>query len=362
MIMIDITDRKHAEERQLLLAREVDHRARNALAVVQAIVRLTRANSQEAYVSAIEGRVHALAQAHTLLSETRWQGAEIERLVGEEMAPYRSGEGRVSISGPAVFLSPEKAQNLALALHELATNSAKYGALSVSKGRLDIEWQVSGGVLALHWRESGGPPVQPPPTQGFGTKILSASIKHQIGGNVAWDWRPSGLHCTLQIPIEQLADASQKTPIRERENLVQLPTGAKRRVLLAEDEAIIGMMMREFLLEYDLFVVGPCCTLNDAVAASAGDFDCAILDLNLGGQPVYPLARMLTERGVPFIFVTGYSRESIDPAFASASVLQKPITREGLEAGLRKMLMPSEAVVGRQAGGDRTGGSSAVSA
>ena len=159
-----------------------------------------------------------------------------------------------------------------------------------------------------------------------------------------------------------MADASQKTPIRERENLVQLPTGAKRRVLLAEDEAIIGMMMREFLLEYDLFVVGPCCTLNDAVAASVGDFDCAILDLNLGGQPVYPLARMLTERGVPFVFVTGYSRESIDLAFAGVPVLQKPITREGLEAGLRRMLTPDEVVAARQAGGDRAGGSSAASA
>ena len=361
VIMIDITDRKHAEERQLLLAREVDHRARNALAVVQAIVRLTRANSQTAYVAAVEGRIHALAQAHTLLSETRWQGADIERLVGEELAPYRSGEERVSISGPPAFLPPEKAQNVALALHELATNSAKYGALSTPRGRLEIEWQGNGAVLALYWRESGGPPVQPPPTQGFGTKILNASIKQQIGGNVAWDWQPSGLHCTLQIPLGQLAETAHTTPIRERENLVQLPAGAKRRVLLAEDEAIIGMMMREFLLEYDLFVVGPCCTLNDAMAASAGDFDCAILDLNLGGQPVYPLAQSLAARGVPFAFVTGYSRESIDPSFAGVPVLQKPISRESLETNLREMLTPGMATsLGRQSGGDRAGGQSAV--
>ena len=154
IIMIDITDRKQAEERQVLLAREVDHRARNALAVVQAIVRLTRAGTQEAYVAAVEGRIHALAQAHTLLSETRWQGADIERLVREELAPYRSSDGsRVVIAGPPVFLSPEKAQNVALALHELATNSAKYGALSTAKGLLNIKWQSGKGELTLHWQE-----------------------------------------------------------------------------------------------------------------------------------------------------------------------------------------------------------------
>jgi len=120
---LDITKRKQQEDRQLLLAREVDHRARNALAVVQSIVRLTRADSQQTYVRAIEGRIHALAQAHTLLSESRWQGADLGRIVGEELAPYKAGGGpRVSVSGPAVILSPEKAQNIALAVHELATN------------------------------------------------------------------------------------------------------------------------------------------------------------------------------------------------------------------------------------------------
>jgi CheY-like chemotaxis protein len=116
-----------------------------------------------------------------------------------------------------------------------------------------------------------------------------------------------------------------------------------KRVLLAEDEAIIGMMMREFLLEYGLFVVGPCCTASEALAASSGsDFDCAILDLNLGGESVYPVATALAERKVPFAFVTGYGRESLDGRFADVPILQKPITRENLESCLRDMLnMPS---------------------
>jgi CheY-like chemotaxis protein len=111
-----------------------------------------------------------------------------------------------------------------------------------------------------------------------------------------------------------------------------------KRVLLAEDEAMIGMMMRDILLDYGLFVVGPCCTVSEALAAAAGEFDCAILDLNLGGEPVYPVAMALAERKVPFAFVTGYGRESIDSRFDGAPILQKPVVREGLEQFLREVL------------------------
>jgi PAS domain S-box-containing protein len=337
---VEITERKQAEERQLLLAREVDHRARNALAVVQAIVRLTKADSQEGYVAAVDGRIHALAQTHTLLSETRWQGADIAHLVAEELAPYRSADaaGRVITEGPPTFLSPENAQNLALALHELATNSVKYGALSASNGLLKVIWETNEGVLTLSWQESGGPSVQAPTSHGFGTKIMNASIKHQLGGNVAWNWRPMGLHCTLQVPIGGAPKGLHSELSRVSRNLVQLPTGAMKRALLAEDEAIIGMMMREFLVDYGLFVVGPCCSLKETTAAAVDKFDCAILDLNLRGESVYPVADVLTARGVPIAFVTGYGRESVDARFCDVPVLQKPITRRNMEDCLRDLL------------------------
>jgi PAS domain S-box-containing protein len=360
---VDITERKQAEERQLLLAREVDHRARNALAVVQAIVRLTRSNSQQGYIEAVEGRIHALAQAHTLLSESRWEGADVRTLVGEELAPYRDGDAaRVKIEGPAVILSPEKAQNLALALHELATNSAKYGALSVARGTLAVDWRTDRNILTLNWRESGGPQVQAPVSQGFGTKILNASIKHQIGGNVVWDWRPGGLHCTVQLPIEREGRPAEQTAFRGGENLVQLPTNVMKRVLIVEDDAMIGMMMREILSEQGLFVVGPCCTVAEAQAAAAGEFDCAILDLNLGGDSVYPVAASLLKRAIPFAFVTGYGRESIDARFADVPVLQKPITREGLECYLRATLGEQSRGDAPVASGNSPGATSALSA
>jgi two-component sensor histidine kinase/CheY-like chemotaxis protein len=335
---VDITDRKQAEERQLLLAREVDHRARNALAVVQAIVRLTKSPTKDGYTKAVEGRIQALAQAHTLLSESRWQGADVSRLVMEEIAPYRGADPkRVRIEGPRLSLSPERSQSLALVLHELATNSAKYGALSTPEGTLGIRWSIESATLVVQWEESGGPPVTPPSSHGFGTKIMNASIKHQIGGNVAWDWRATGLHCTLQIPIGR-DGASELQPARQAKNLVQLPSGTMKRVLLVEDEAMIGMMMRELLCDYGMFVVGPCCSLNEALAEAAGEFDGAFLDLNLSGEFVYPVAAKLSERNIPFAFVTGYDGATVDRRFEGVPILQKPITRESLEVHLNSML------------------------
>jgi PAS domain S-box-containing protein len=336
---VDITDRKQAEERQLLLAREVDHRARNALAVVQAIVRLTRSPTKDGYIKAVEGRIQALAQAHTLLSESRWRGADVCRLVMEEVAPYRSPDPkRVRIDGPPASLSPEQSQSLALVLHELATNSAKYGALSTPDGTLTIRWSIDTSAITLKWEESGGPPVIPPSSHGFGTKIMNASIKHQIGGNVAWDWRTSGLRCTLQIP---LGDGPSPFAAQEPRNLVHLPSGSMKRILLVEDEAMIGMMMRELLSDCGMFVIGPCCTVNEALAEAASDFDGAFLDLNLSGEFVYPVARRLMERNIPFAFVTGYDGATVDPRFRSIPILQKPITRESLEAQLSNMLSAS---------------------
>ena len=194
-------ERKEAEERQDLLAREVDHRARNALAVVQSIVRLTRANSVDGYVAAVEGRIKALARAHALLSDSRWHGADLDALVAEELAPYRLAEAeKVKIGGPKVSLLPHMAQGLALALHEMATNAAKHGALSSMAGKVSVTWQVQPESLILQWVETGGPRIAPPPARSFGLNVIRASIENQLGGKAAFDWDPEGLRCTLSIP------------------------------------------------------------------------------------------------------------------------------------------------------------------
>jgi len=206
-VTVDITERKRAEERQNLLTREVDHRAKNALALAQSIVRLTRAQNVGAYIQAVEGRITALARVHTILSLSSWQGAEITKLVVEEIAAY-SEAGQIEFGGAEIQLQPATAQTLALALHELVTNSAKYGALSALSGRLRIKWEVKGEFLILAWEESGGPLVQQPTTRGFGTRSVIASIESQLGGQALFDWRSEGLICRLLVPLTRQATLS----------------------------------------------------------------------------------------------------------------------------------------------------------
>jgi PAS domain S-box-containing protein len=198
-ITLDTTERRAAEERQTLLMQEVDHRAKNMLSVVLAMVRLTPMTSRDSFVQTIEGRIAALARAHTLLARSRWEGAELGQLVREEMAPYASNVG---VDGPAVLLAPEAAQAFAMVLHELATNAAKHGALSQPAGKLLINWGFcdQGRQLRLEWREKDGPPVKPPERRGFGTLVIRQNIEHQLAGKVEIDWHADGLRVNMQVP------------------------------------------------------------------------------------------------------------------------------------------------------------------
>ena len=338
-VTVDITERKSAEDRQTLLVREVDHRARNALAVVQSIIRLTRAESKDAYIAAVEGRITALSRAHVLLSQSRWQGANLSRILDEELAPYRRSEvEKIVTSGPEVFLEPATAQILALALHELATNAAKYGALSSAFGRVKLSWELGPNQLVLQWIESGGPLVQPPRSEGYGTRVIGASVERQLDGRATFDWHPEGLRFLMSIPLGEKAKQEESVP-GERGVAGDGNGAAPRavvpgnRLLLVEDEALTGMMMSDMLTELGFDVIGPFGRLADAMAAvGREDFQAAVLDVNLDGEMVYPVADAVLARGVPFVFVTGYGAEGIDRRFAQVPVLQKPIERQMLES------------------------------
>lgn len=223
-VTVDITERKRAEERQNLLTREVDHRAKNALTLAQSIVRLTRAENVQAYIDAVEGRISALARVHTILSLSSWQGAELGKLIAAELAPY-SSTGQVHIVGPEVQLQPATAQSLALALHELVTNSAKYGALSVLVGRLSVTWNIENDQLNILWTESGGPSVSEPTTRGFGTRSLMASVENQLGGQALFEWHPDGLICRMLVPMERLTAPPEVTGAPVSGNALQRMLG-----------------------------------------------------------------------------------------------------------------------------------------
>ena len=349
-VTVDITDRKDAEERQALLAREVDHRARNALALVQSIVRLTRAETIKSYTAAVDGRIGALSRAHTLLAQSRWQGADLARLVDEELAPYRTSEGdRIAASGPDVSLEPRTAQTLALALHELSTNAAKYGALSVMSGRVKLTWELRSEQLVLQWVESDGPATLPPASPGFGIRVISASIERQLEGEARFDWHPEGLHCSLAVPrgdqIEPLVRyAGAPRAIGEDKPSLPLQLETGNRVLLVEDEILVAMMMRDILTELGFSVLGPFSRLSEAmVAAVHDDIDAGIIDVNLGGEFVYPVADVLVARKIPFVFVTGYGVESIDSRFADVPIVKKPVQRQVLQ----KIFIPAAGERGR---------------
>ncbi len=342
-VSVDITDRKRAEERQLLLAREVDHRAKNTLAVVLSVLRLTKAKTTPEFIATVEGRIHALAATHNLLSATHWEGAELRRIVDEEMAPYRTNDrDRVSAEGPIAMLLPATAQAVALALHELATNAAKYGALSVEGGKLRVGWSITPNGLQIDWTESGGPPTSPPSSLGFGLSIVRSSIEAQFRGGVVYDWTEGGLNCRLAIPRAQIVNpepAASATQAPTKASGARPRSLAGKRILMVEDEFLVGLMAQRILEHLGAIVVGPHGRLADGLAAAKTErLDGALLDFNLAGELAEPLADLLITRGVPFAFLTGYQRDSIDRRYANVPLLQKPVEAQALEQVLVSLL------------------------
>jgi PAS domain S-box-containing protein len=197
----DITERKRSDAQIVALAHEAEHRTKNILATVQAAVHLSHSDTSDDLKKVIEGRINALANVHTLFVESRWAGAQLQSLVTQELLPYRNGrEDRVRIGGPTVMLGPNAAQAIAISLHELATNAAKYGSLSVAEGDVEIAWTLTaGGRLSLRWTESGGPKVAPPARRGFGTRVIENMIRSQTGARMRFDWCAPGLFCEIVL-------------------------------------------------------------------------------------------------------------------------------------------------------------------
>ena len=200
-MLVDITTRKQAEERMMLLTREVDHRSNNLLAVIQAMLRLTKADTADEFQAAFQGRLSALANVQRLFSVSRWTGASIKTIIEEELRPYAASDAkRVSITGGDIRLPATLAQAIAVSVHELATNAAKYGSLSKSSGKIDISWQTDEAAnLVLRWTESGGPRTKEPARKGFGVDAVDGVIR-TLSGKVIRQWRPEGLVCELSFP------------------------------------------------------------------------------------------------------------------------------------------------------------------
>ena len=198
----DITEQKRNQELIVTLAREAEHRSKNLLANALATVNLSQSSSPEGLKQIIAGRIQALANVCALFAATRWIGAELSAIATQELAPYSEMNGkRTFMDGPQTLLEPDAAQAIAITLHELATNAAKYGALSTSNGQVRLEWaQVADGRLRLRWIETGGPVAQEPTRKGLGSRIIEQMIVQQKG-EVRFDWREDGLVCEITLPV-----------------------------------------------------------------------------------------------------------------------------------------------------------------
>ena len=198
----DITEQKRSQEQITTLAREAEHRSKNLLATVQATVRLSQSETPDGLKRAIEGRIQSLANVHSLFVKTRWIGADLSTIATQELAPYsEKNQRRVRIDGPPVLLEPDVAQTIAITLHELATNAAKYGALAVPDGQVELKWSHDAdGRLHLRWTELNGPKVQEPTHKGFGGRIIEQMIA-QRAGTTHFDWRADGLVCEITLKV-----------------------------------------------------------------------------------------------------------------------------------------------------------------
>lgn len=336
-------ERNKAEMRRKVLNQELSHRVKNILSLIKSIVAhpLAEDVTIEAYVNALKGRVEALAVAHDQAVRASGGGL-LRELVAAEASPYRAGEATIGIEGPPATLDARAFSVLALVIHELITNAAKYGALSVPGGRLAIGWSRSpAGDCEIRWSESGGPAVAPPARQGFGTILISRSIPFDLGGTSDLDYRPEGLQATLRIPARFVRwegeDRPAPGPAAEPAARAGQPL-AGRHALILEDQFIIAMDCEDMLLRLGAEKVEVCSHVEEAMACLDRALpDVAVLDVNLGGATSHAVAERLAQAGVPYLFATGYDDVAL-AGVGDAATLRKPYNLAALDAALGRLL------------------------
>ena len=344
-------ERQAANERQELLIAELNHRVRNILGVIRGLIRQSKptGGGVEDFVALVDGRIHALARAHNQLTDDHWGPAPLRALIDAEAAAFLAGHtDRVTAAGPNVLLNPQAYSTMALVVHELVTNSAKYGSLSDS-GRVDIEWKLTErGDLLIKWRESGGPPVAKPNRKGFGSTIIDRSIPYDLGGTASIDYKPAGVEATFCLPGKHVSE-----PREIRGPTISFPKTAPRRspgtppeqvvdgetVLLVEDSLIIALDAEDVLKRLGAQHVPTSGTVDAAMQAiETLHPTLAVLDINLGDRNSFPVADRLLELGIPFLFASGYGEQAQLPKpHRDRVVVQKPFTLENLARALREL-------------------------
>ena len=341
------SERKRAQEKQELLIAELNHRVRNILNLIRGLVNQSSAEADDtrSLVEIIGGRINALASAHDNITRENWSAASIKALIRNEAEAYLGEKrSRLTVTGDDVFVAPEAYTVLALVIHEMTTNSAKYGSLSDSSGSLDLALsKTDSGDLAIHWIEQDGPPVKEPTRRGFGTQIITQSIPHELGGQAEIEYKPGGVEAQFVVPARFLSeegvafvegdDTADETSGDDRQ---AHKTTVPKHVLLVEDSMIIALDSEAILGDLGVAKVTVASSVKQAMEALEGSApDMAILDFNLGEETSAPVAEALKGLGVPFVLATGYGELSEQfVELGARGVLQKPYGVREIEHAL----------------------------
>ncbi len=334
-------ERSKAERQQRFFVAELNHRVKNALALIGALVEQSgeKHDGLSQFIHDLEGRIRSLARAHDLAS--RPGPHDIQRLVEMQLQPFSAREqGTLEISGPHVMLDDHAYSVFALVLHEMTTNAAKYGALSQA-GSLSVKWQVlANGDCRIDWIERGGPTVRAPNATGFGHDLVRRQIPFELGGTADLTFAWEGLEAVFVIPSKWISARRTTVPPR----ILPLPPAAQPTVaplagwtvLVLEDSLIVALRIERMLRKMGAASAMLCATNEQAIAhIERGPIDAAILDINLKGEMSYPAADALEEKGIPFIFETGYGQSPGLPArFSDRRVVTKPFAEADLAEAL----------------------------
>jgi light-regulated signal transduction histidine kinase (bacteriophytochrome) len=342
-------EREQANKQQDMLIAELNHRVRNILNLIRGLVSQSKEGAEtiDQFADIIGSRIHALARAHDQVTQTDWSPSSLYNLIRTETDAYASDSAdRVRIDGPDAMIAPSAFTTLALVIHEMMTNSCKYGALSDSRGTIAIT--LSRGddqSLEIFWNESGGPTVETPTRRGFGSTIIERTIPHELGGAAAVDYPAEGLRATFVIPDEHIAaydtpmPSAHEQPVTIPDARESKPELFSAKAMIVEDNVIIAMEAEDVLRELgfgDCQIVGSVRAAHALVEETEVSF--AMLDVNLGKETSEEVAVLLQMRGIPFIFASGYGdRTFATSRFDGVPVVTKPYSERDIRAAISRL-------------------------
>ena len=353
----DVTESKLAVEHQGVLLAELQHRVRNVMAIMRSIIARTgeRAESVAEFGELISGRLMAFARVQALLTRAANVSVDIGSIIHDEVSVQAQHEGQYVLLGPEVALSPKAAEVLTLAVHELATNALKYGALSVPNGKITVQWATfekrGAPWLNFDWTEEGAParpqPNDQPRRRGFGSELIEGRVPYELGGVGKMTVEKGGAQCRLQFPLRSEASILETgAPQRATVFGGALDVTAEgdltgRRVMVVEDDYYLAIDVARAMLGAGAEVAGPCPTEAAARAELAQQRpDAVVLDINLGAGATFKLAEVLKDGGIPFVFVTGYDQGAMPAEFADVERLEKPVQLRRIVNAVSRLLGP----------------------